>query len=430
MKRLLAWACVIVLAATACPDVAQAQGMGGLKGYLVEGSQRADPGRVAAGKTADPQFIRLRRIGFEDRNGFGRGLLAFSVLTPEGWKTDGGLLWTSNATCILNPVSFYFTVTSPHGSVSIQFLPATLRMWADDPQSQQILRQQYYSAGVRGAASPLAEFCLPPGPPQDAETYFRTTLLPTHRGQTDDLRILAMTPLPEVEAAARERAFSLVDPADLTMIRQMGGDFRIAADAASFDAAYTRGGVEYRERFLVSIGTSQVITRDGFGGHLVQYGNQVDQLVVMRAPADRFDRYEPLFDTVVLSLRANREWLQRVVAAVNAMVRQQLESLMAIHRQNVRTRRAISEMIMDVSEQRSASMERMNEAFVRSTRGVERYRNPSTGEIWEAPYGHRRVWMDAQQNLVLEHPDRPLEPHEEPDANQFVELVRVPEGGR
>ncbi len=307
---------------------------------------------------------------------------AFTILVPEGWQVEGGILR-------VDPV----TVGGPAQSLEAK-VDLTLRQ--DAPGTVMLRRYpDWYGIDMRHSPAGQMGF-FPPGSTYqgmpvaqvpDPRSYVLEWLLPQVRPAATDLQVEAAAPVPGLVRAARERVRALAVPLDIRF------------DGCVITVTYRERGIRFRERFVVLIEDRGAMA----GG---QWANR--ETLGFRAPAADFAAWEPVFQLICGSVQLSPDWIRGELRG---------------QQQRVQTMREVERQVRDLdrqilAHQRTTNAEIQNDAFLTLT-AQEEYVNPYTGEVEVGTdqLGPHR-WVTAGGDVLYA-------PREEFDPNTDARLNRT-----
>ncbi len=294
---------------------------------------RARPASAALGPTV------FRRVTEEREQ-------AFSMLVPEGWQTEGGVLR-------IDPTA---------GGGAAQSIEAKVDFAAKSDAQGTVMLQRlpdWYFCDMRH--SPAGQMGLyPPGsnyggmtvhPVMSPGQFIREVVVPQYHPQARNVRVREERALPKVARSYAER------------MGAMFGALGFTFDAALLTITYSENGTHYKERVFTLIENRGPAVAG-------QWVNR--ETVYVRAPEKEFDRWEPVFSLMHGSVKLNPEWLAREMRG-------------ALTRAGVMDR---------------VHREIHNDMFLTLT-GREEYINPHTQEIEAGPseLGYYR-WETAQGDVI------------------------------
>ncbi|MDY7109410.1 MAG: Ig-like domain-containing protein [Planctomycetota bacterium] len=308
---------------------------------------------------------------------------AFSILVPDGWRTEGGIFRVNAAEAggPLNAIEAKIDIAFKRdegGTVMLHRLPDIV----------------YAHVGIGAGA-------FPPGSVyQGAQVMailsaeeFLQALLPNLRPRSTNVRFLEVRKVPELVRVYREACGDTN-----TMLTQIGGP----QAAMSFDAAgalveYTEDGVRYRELLVTAI----VDMPAAF-----IWGNK--DTLAFRAPATEFERWRPVLDIMRYSVQLNPRWVMAEAGGQRERCDIVLETQREIHR-----------ISREIAENRRRTNEEINYENYLVLTGQEDFVNPYTNEVerdtneyryrWVTPDGHyyftNREDDDPNLHMPFNHDD-------------------------
>lgn len=278
---------------------------------------------------------------------------AFTILLPQGWIAEGGILRVDPRQGPTNSVGAKvdFTLKKDRaGSFMIHWLP---NFTYKDPQALGGM----FPVGSNYMGSMVY-------PLVDPQTYLDQFVFRKQRPLARNVRIAERRPLPELAQRYQQRAA-------MPNMRYQAGALTIA---------YDEGGVHYSEKLMAVI---EYIAGQGLG----MWTNH-DTLAV-RAPAAEFDRAVPLFSAIESSLKGNPEWAAAENRGSATRARQALETQRYLQEQ----RRQM------VERQRQVNAEARHSSWLFLT-GQDDYVNPHTGEVEQGSNQYRRRWVNGNGDVI------------------------------
>lgn len=335
---------------------------------------------AAAGMArAAPAALRLQPAEVIDTQGFGKPLVALTMMVPAGWRTEGAVEWRQTLGCG-RPVQRRLSARAPDGSAELALLPG--EAWGAT------------SAGALSTGCPVARF-------DTAQAYLQAWVQRHRPGA----RWLDYRPRPERSHAGQR------------MDMPGGGAMRSWFETGQALIAYRQAGREMRETLAVSVSFTQS-TLQGLAGMPAMHTlfGESHGVLAWRAPEGRLDFRQ--FDAVWLTLRSGPEWLQRLnqgsnqMASDNAATQREIgriqaqtsrETLAAQAQRGqmlARNRADIADIHNATQRHRDATNDRMHTQTIKAVREVEHYREPG-GRTVELPSHYRQAWKLRDGSYVL-----------------------------
>jgi hypothetical protein len=344
------------------------------------------------GLAADPGYLRLKRAEIIDRHGFEKPMPAFSVLIPTDWKFDGEVRYAQGVGNPEDLARLAFRATSPDGRLAIEMFPGWTWTWADDPMMRQAMQNQNaMTARMGGARSEI-------GPPMSARDFLTRVAVPRLR---PGAKVMGTEPIPDLDQALQGQ----VKQAQ-TMAAQAGVQMRLKADQARARIQLTsaKGPAEEWITAIVYVRATAMPSMNPATGQMVQsamYQSSAESLFGLRAPPGELPTHEKLFHAVVSTARVDPVWQGRVtqvqlnMQAANVQGARDRSRIIAQSAED--TRRTIKEGY----EARQKSEDRNAERWSDAMRGLQTYRNPSTGEDVKLDNSYAHAWASGDGEYVL-----------------------------
>ena len=292
---------------------------------------------------------------------------AFTVLLPDGWIFDGGVVRLNPASGPMNSVGAkieFAEKKDPAGTVMMHWLA---NLSYKDPR---------LLPGFQVGSNYMGMIVLPV---MDAQSFLTQWVFPRQRPQAQNVQIVDHKPLTKLVQQYQQKAMS-------------GLPRRF--DGAMLTVTYNEGGVQYKEQMAAVI--------ENIEGPTGWWTNH-DTLMV-RAPAGEFAGLRPLFSTIQGSLEGNPQW----VAAENRGASQRAHNALTSQRQLQDQRHQI------VENQRGVNAEIRHEHWLDIT-GQEEYVNPHTGKVELESNQWKNRWQSSNGDVVLSN-DPSYDPNFDPSA--------------
>jgi hypothetical protein len=264
--------------------------------------------------------------------------------------------------------------------------------WADDPMMRQAMQNQNaMTAQLGGARTEL-------GPPMSARDFLTRIAVPRLR---PGAKVLGVEPIPDLEQPLQ----SQVKQAQ-TLAAQAGVQMRLKADHGRARIQLPAGKLPAEEWLTAVVYTRATAMPSmnpatGQMVHSAMYQSSADQLFALRAPPGELPAHEKLFRTVLSTVRVDPTWQARVaqvqsnMAAANVQGARDRSKIIAQSAED--TRRIIREGY----ENRQRSEDRNAERWSDAMRGVQNFRNPSTGEDVKLSNEYAHAWVNGDGEYVM-----------------------------
>jgi hypothetical protein len=351
--------------------------------------------QVPAASSTAKSWFRVKQVKLIDAHGFERPMPAFSLLIPADWQFKGDTLWGTVSGCNADMVRGVFQATSPDGKVVYEALPGFAWQYSDDPFSQRTLAASNQQMAAFGRKP------CPVMPPLAAADLLRQSVLPKFRAGKRVVTIEAM-PQFNQELAAQARQTE-------ALWAKGGMPIRIRSDAARAWLQYDLGGQPVEE-WVMAESTCSVQAMPSTAAMMGQagprqagfYDCQALYTLALRAPQGQLQGKEKLFDLMRSTIRLEPEWSNRVAEATMKVAAIQQKGVMDRAEIVRKTNEDISRMIIDGHNERQRIQEQSVEEYDRQViRGVQTYRNPSTGDTFELSNQYNHAWMNGGNEYIL-----------------------------
>jgi hypothetical protein len=213
-------------------------------------------------------------------------------------------------------------------------------------------------------------------------------------------QVVGLEPAPKTMAILQQRARQDEQAGAKYNLKQ-----RIRPDAVKARIRHSVNGQAMEEWLIVA-----TITTGTLGPSFNARTMQMDQVFTYscaayvtgeRAPQGQLDASEKFFDLVTGTFRWDPAWEAKVSGHAQAMQQIELKGVRdrsAIVAKNAEDIRNIQRQGYENSQQ---SLDRISEQRSQTTRGVETYRNPSTGETVELSNQYGQAWVNNRGEYLL-----------------------------
>jgi hypothetical protein len=355
-------------------------------------SVAATAGRASADDAAPAVYFRMKLVKVLDAHGFEKPLTAVTLLVPIDWTLRGGVEYQPKNICTATLARVSFRAASPDGRTAVEHFPAAAWSWSDSLGTRQFMEQDRQTKarfGMKGCDI---------GPPLLARDYLSRVLLPAAR---PGARVQGEEADPEADKAVRDMARSVE-----TEMSRVGVPTRVKADTARLRIAYDKDG-QRQEEWVTALTFARATPAPSFDrttgqiGQSLSYVCGADYVFAATAPAGRLQANERLFRAILGSIRVDPGWLKRVqqvqLNMQAAEVKGAADRSRIIARSAEDTRRILSETY----QRRQESQDRSSERWTQTYRGVETFRNPTTGETVELSNRYGNAWSNGRDEYLL-----------------------------
>jgi len=343
-----------------------------------------------SGLAGDPGYLRLKRAQIIDRHGFEKPMPAFSVLIPTDWKFDGEVRYGKGVGNPEDLARLAFRAASPDGRLAIEMFPGWSWTWAEDPMMRQAMQSQNaMSARMGGARAEI-------GPPMSARDFLTRVAVPRLR---PGAQVLATGPTPDLDQMLQAQ----VQEAQ-TLAKQAAVQMRLKADQATVRVQLASGKAEEWLTAVVYVRATAVPSMNRATGQMVQsamYQSSADSLYGLRAPPGELPANEKMFRAVLSTARIDPTWQGRVTQVQLNMAASNIQGASDRSRIIAQSAEDQRKAIKEGYENRQKSLDRSAERFSDAMRGLQTYRNPTTGEDVKLDNSYAHAWASGNGEYVL-----------------------------
>jgi hypothetical protein len=348
---------------------------------------------VAAVDGAPPRYFHMKAVQVIDKAGFAKPIPAMDLLIPAGWTFDGKVEW-ANRGGFTDLAAISFHMQSPDGKIVIEGYPSFSWQFVDNPSVQRYLvaeNQQGLKVGLKPC---------PVNQPVPAATVLTKIIVPHLRpGKT----IAAMETSADLDQFIKDRTAEMQ-----AHVAKTNQSLQLRADEARARLKYDVDGAPVEE-WISAVSMAQTSpSGDGRGGR--RYDNRAIMIMSMRAPAGQLEANERLLAAVRGSIHLDQDWGAQFLSMVdklNTAQQQQRAARDQIIRQFQQDEIAAINGVVANSQRGSDQAVAAESQYLR---GVETYRDPSTGKQYELDNKYGHAWMNSNGSDVILSDDPNLNP--------------------
>lgn len=352
-------------------------------------SQKPSAGAPPA--TARGNYYRMKQVKLMDQHGFERPLPAMSLLLPTDWQFQGEVRYGQGA-CTL--VQSTFEATSPDGRMAIEMFPTTNWQWSDDPGMRQ---------GMLASSRQMAQFgqkACEIMPPMPAGEFLKRYVVPKVR---PNAKLIAVEPIPDPDVNQQVQDQARQAEA---MAARAGLRSRVRGDVAWAHLQYSVNGQAVEEwvtAVTVANGTlgPSYNMATGQMGQTYFYNCSAGPMFGLRAAQGQLQSSYKFFKLVLSTLRVDPDWQARVNQVSLNIQAAQIKGARDRSAIITKSNQEISKIITEGYEARQKTMDRTAAQYSQAIRGVETYRNPTTGETIELSNQYGHAWVNNRGEYLL-----------------------------
>ena len=288
---------------------------------------------------------------------------AFSMLIPRGWLVEGGIVRvdpvSTGAAAQAIAAKLNMVIKSDAaGTVMVHLLPGIL--YVDNRGAP--------AAGMFPPGSMMNG--MPVAYRVSAAEFLTQMVFPQVHPYAQDVQITEQKSLPELSRAYQQRTAA---------IPLLGAQFQF--DSALVTLEYTENGTRFRERMITLI-------RDYGQLGAGMWDNL--ETATFRAPADQFERWEPVTHVMRESVKLNMQWIVGEVRG--QLIRSGIHANAQAEAQRIGR---------EIAEHRQKTNAEINNDMYLTLTGQEEYVNPYTNEVERDSGDWRYRWVNESGEIVF-----------------------------
>jgi len=311
---------------------------------------------------ASGQTMKFNKVSIRDP--MVNNIDSASLLVPEGWKLEGGVVWMPLFSMQAN---LLVRVSDPKTGASVDMLPA---------QQFNFPTQNMGGLAMQPGSNWMGSVLLPP--PRNAAEFVQTVYIPGPLAHLRTARLVKADDMPKLAEIASRGV-----PGNLTF------------QCARLRYAYDINGRAWEEDVYTTL------TFSPQNGWTAMWWCSA---YAMRAPAGQLDAMTPILTVPVQSTRTTLEWyamLEEVRKVFrNGQIQGQQDQI-RFQQQWTQYRAQATAAHQQAWQERQASQDRQNFAVREILGGVETYKNPFESHAVQLPHGYNNYWVNAQGTYVM-----------------------------
>ena len=310
--------------------------------------------------------LRLKKIDIIDAQGFGKPVVARSMMVPVDWKTDGGVFWPMNQSgCGLTTPHTMFAATAPDGLTGVGIPPAVTYQGSNFPMPQGSQCKNMLNQTPRGIFKEYIQTYQP------------------------NARILDYRPRPQLQALFQ----SMIPPP----MQMPGMQEQLLIEAGQYIIGYQENGTDIRETIiLVGMVVNVAFEPDLMTGQSMMVSNgNIFPVFAARAPNGQLDfkGVEALMGT----LQDNPQYLKLMADHYRKMNK----SSRSPSPGGGSSGPSVADIQMAGWKKRNASSDKGQREQVEAVYGVETYNDPINGGTVQLDNSYNNTWQLNDGTYVL-----------------------------
>ncbi len=333
--------------------------------------------KAAVTTAATGSYLRMKKVQIIDRDPQAQGQPALELLIPSDWSFQGVVSpGGGKGGCFSDLFALSFEAKSADGSTAFQGAPDYSWQYTDDPTELRTLNDPNRRAlGAGGKPCPVAK-------PSGAEAYFRENIagnLPSGSA------IVSVEPFPELNQIARQQ---------LGLPSGDGGGVR--TDAIRARTTGRKDGKPVDSWIALAVATRVYpVGRGSF------YDCHAVDFVAFVAPQGKLDGNEKLFYAMLSSIRREPKWVERTSAMVAKLYQAQAQKLAQQDQALAAFQNKVTQTINATTMKAEQGANQSVHGFDQNIRGVQTFRDPSTGNTFELSNQYDHAWLNGSNEYVM-----------------------------
>jgi Cysteine rich repeat len=338
-------------------------------------------GATAAKDEPSGAYLRMKQVQIMDHGmSKDQAVPAFDLLIPSAWNFKGGVVFGgSKSGCFSDLYAVSWDATNPGGSVAFQGAPDYSWQYADDPAVlKKLTDPNRRQLGAGATPCPVTK-------PMKAEEYLREYVL---KALPSGNTVVSVQPFPELNQIVRKRVG--LPPGE----GNVNGS--VQTDAVRMRTEFQKDG-QAQEAWL-AVGVVTHIYRQGRGGF---YDCHAISLVALRAPKGKLDANDKLFKVMISAVRPEPKWQAASNGVIAKLYNAEAQKEAMQDKMIADFQRHVAETINGVTA--NASQGAMNSAYGadQNIRGVQTFRDPSTGNTMELSNLYDHAWLNGSNEYIM-----------------------------
>lgn len=331
----------------------------------------------SSSSAATGSYLRLKQVKVVAHMDANTDLAALDLLVPSDWDFKGTVGFNSKDGCFSDIYAIEWEATSPDGSMGFRGVPVTGWQYSDDPGVLKNLNDPIRRArGGDGKPCPVAK-------PVKAEEYFRQKVAPAFAAGTT---VVSVEPYPELNEIAR---------------LQLGISPKDSSNNTRIDAIRAR--VEFQKDGKASEAwvTAVVVTRMYPAGRGFFYDCHAIDVTSLRTPQGHLDGNEKLLKAMISSIQPEQKWQAWSNRYIATLYQMEAKKEAAMDQAISAFRQHVADTLNSVVANAERGSYNSAFAFDQNIRGVQTFRDPSTGKTMELSNQFDHAWLNGNNEYVM-----------------------------
>ena len=344
------------------------------------GQQENHPSTTTASGPAERYFL-MKQVKIIDQ-ALGQGRPAYDLMIPTTWQFKGWVnIGAAEGGCFADWFAVVGDAKSADNSVELQILPQFTWQYIDDPADQRQMQMQNQRDAQAGMKP-----CPVQAPVPAAEFLRKDFIAKYGKGRT----VVSIDPFPELDQIVRYQ-FGLPPTA-------AGGSANgVRTDAARAHLVYNNDQGQPFEEWV----TAAVVVRPFPAGGGTAYDWHAVYVMALRAPRGKLESNDRLFKLIVSTIHPEPEWEKWSNGVIASLYRKKQEELAKQSAIIAQFRLHVAQTIDGVVANREAGANHAVYGEGQIIRGVQTFRDPSTGARYELSNLYDHAWLNGSNQYVM-----------------------------
>jgi Cysteine rich repeat len=339
-------------------------------------------GHTLASDAASPSYLRMKKAQIMVMISTAPNAQqqpGVEMLIPTTWEFKGeAQVGTGKSGCFCDAFPIVWEAKSADGSTKFMGIPNYSWQYSDDPQEMQKLNNpNRRPIGGNGKVCPVSK-------PLTAEQFFRENLMGLLPSGTT---VVSIDPYPELNEMARVQMG--LGPND-------SGNGSIRTDAIRARVESQKDGKPI-EAWL----TAAVVMRTFRVGRGFLYDLHAIDLMSFTAPKGKLVGNEKLLRVMMSSIRITPEYSAFSNKYIASLYQAQAQKEAVMDQINAKLQQQIMQTYMDINANMMRGSEQSFLAADQNIRGVQTFRDPSTGRTMELSNLYDHAWLNGSNEYVM-----------------------------
>jgi len=326
-------------------------------------------------------YYKMKRVQIIDKSSDKPNSVAYNLMIPAAWQFEGSVAAGGGLSgCFSDFFSMSADAKSADGSIEMQMMPQTTWQYVEDPAGQKYLNHQNEQDKKYGMKP-----CKVRAPVRAAE-LMKQSILPQLR---KDKTVVSIDPYPELDQLARSRLGLL--PAS------SGNSGTIRTDAARARLSYDDDKGQAVEEWITAV----VVVRTVPAGRGSGYDWRLVNLMSLKAPKGQLDTNDKLFLLIASTLHPDPNWKAYSDGVITKLYQAKSQEIAKQNAIIAQFQQHVIDTINGVVANQQAGAEHAAYGQDQIIRGVQTFRDPSSGATYEMSSQYNHAWLNGNNEYIM-----------------------------